>query len=108
MRQKIATAPDPVVVGQDAKTETESDAAEQKVKEEEQQLISELQIPEEPEQDERDATRAKGIYISAYVAGTPALVDNLIKEFDQTEANALVIDFKDDFGDAWYVRRSLR
>ena len=80
------------------KTETESDAAEQKVKEEEQQLISELQIPEEPEQDERDATRAKGIYISAYVAGTPALVDNLIKEFDQTEANALVIDFKDDFG----------
>lgn len=96
--EKIATAPDPVVVGQDAKTETESDAAEQKVKEEEQQLISELQIPEEPEQDERDATRAKGIYISAYVAGTPALVDNLIKEFDQTEANALVIDFKDDFG----------
>lgn len=32
------------------------------------------------------------------MAGTPALVDNLIKEFDQTEANALVIDFKDDFG----------
>ena len=95
--EKIATAPDPVVVGQDAETETESDAAEQKVKEE-QQLISELQILEEPEQDERDATRAKGIYISAYVAGTPALVDNLIKEFDQTEANALVIDFKDDFG----------
>ena len=26
------------------------------------------------------------------------LVDNLIKEFDQTEANALVIDFKDDQG----------
>ena len=25
-------------------------------------------------------------------------MDNLIKEFDQTEANALVIDFKDDFG----------
>ena len=46
--EKIATAPDPVVVGQDAGTETESDAAEQKVKEEEQQLISELQIPEEP------------------------------------------------------------
>lgn len=25
-------------------------------------------------------------------------MDNLLAEFDQTEANALVIDFKDDFG----------
>lgn len=25
-------------------------------------------------------------------------MDNLINEFDRTEANALVIDFKDDFG----------
>ena len=97
--EKIATAPDPVVVGSVAEEQAEEDAAEQKAKEEEQQLISELQIPEEPEQDERDATRAKGIYISAYVAGTPALVDNLLAEFDQTEANALVIDFKDDFGE---------
>ena len=26
------------------------------------------------------------------------MVDNLLQEFDKTEANALVIDFKDDFG----------
>ena len=69
-----------------------------KSKKKRQQLISELQIPEEPSRTKRDATRAKGVHISAYVAGTLALVDNLIKEFDQTEANALVVDFKDDFG----------
>ena len=93
--EKIATAPDPVVVGPDAGTQAEPNAAKQKAEEEEQQLISEIRISNIPE---REATRAKGIYISAYVAGTPALVDNLINEFDRTEANALVIDFKDDFG----------
>ena len=93
--EKIATVPDPVVVGPDAETQVESDAMKQKAEAEEQQLLSEVKISRIPE---RDATRAKGIYISAYVAGTPALVDNLLAEFDQTEANALVIDFKDDFG----------
>lgn len=89
--EKIATVPDPVVAG----SEAEPNATEQKAEAEEQQLLSEIQISKIPK---RDATRAKGIYISAYVAGTPDLVDNLLAEFDQTEANALVIDFKDDFG----------
>ena len=84
--EKIATAPDPVVVGQDAETETESDAAEQKVKEE-QQLISELQIPEEPEQDERDATRSKSLTRPRRMPWSLTL--------------RMILG-------AWYVRRSLR
>ena len=93
--EKIATTPEPVVVGSDAEEASEAEKAEQKAEAEEQKLISEIRISNIPE---REETRAKGIYISAYVAGTPALVDNLINEFDRTEANALVIDFKDDFG----------
>ena len=93
--EKIATTPEPVVVGSDAEEASEAEKAEQKAEVEEQKLISEIRISNIPE---REETRAKGIYISAYVAGTPALVDNLINEFDRTEANALVIDFKDDFG----------
>ena len=47
---------------------------------------------------QRNPVQVKGIYISAYVAGTPSMVDNLIAELDRTEANTLVIDLKDDFG----------
>lgn len=97
--EKIATAPDPIVVGNDVQDQTEADAAAdragQNAEAEEQKLISEIEIESRPH---RDAIKAKGIYISAYVAGTPAMVDNLLQEFDKTEANALVIDFKDDFG----------
>ncbi len=86
--------PDPDVAEQTQAAESAQEEAEQESETEEQQLLEDQtrQIPE------RNAVQAKGIYISAYVAGTPALVDNLLKEFDQTEANALVIDFKDDFG----------
>ena len=86
--------PDQDVAEQTQAAESAQEEAEQESETEEQQLLEDQtrQIPE------RNAVQAKGIYISAYVAGTPALVDNLLKEFDQTEANALVIDFKDDFG----------
>ncbi len=46
----------------------------------------------------RIPVKAKGIYISSYVAGTIPMVDSLIAEIDRTEANTLVIDLKDDFG----------
>ena len=47
---------------------------------------------------QRIPVKVKGIYVSAYVAGTQELIDNLIREIDRTEANALVIDLKDDYG----------
>lgn len=85
------TAPEPVVVenGQTLEDgegqsggEAEPDAGE----------------PVTGEQTGRSPVKVKGIYISAYVAGTPDMVDSLLEELDRTEANALVIDLKDDFG----------
>ena len=45
---------------------------------------------------ERIPKKVKGIYISAYVAGTESLIDEIIQHIDQTEINAVVIDVKDD------------
>lgn len=90
----LATTPEPVVVerGQAMKEETKES--------EEQESEPELQtedivIDTAPE---RIPVKVKGIYISAYVAGTTSMVDKLIEEIDRTEVNALVIDLKDDFG----------
>lgn len=90
--QDVATTPAPVVVergnvveeknGQETEAETEAET-------------ESIVIDPAPE---RIPVKVKGIYISAYVAGTPAMVDNLIAELDRTEANTLVIDLKDDFG----------
>lgn len=87
-----ATTPAPVVVGRDQETEEES--------EEEESLPQELQTEELvlDQTPERKPVKAKGIYISANVAGTPSIVDRLLEQFDRTEANTLVIDLKDDFG----------
>lgn len=86
------TTPAPVVVGRDQETEEETG--------EEESLPQELQTEELVFDDtpERIPVKAKGIYISANVAGTPAIVDRLLEAFDRTEANTLVIDLKDDFG----------
>jgi len=40
----------------------------------------------------------KGIYVTAYSAGTKAKMDSLIKLIDETELNAVVIDIKDYSG----------
>lgn len=42
--------------------------------------------------------KVKGIYVSAYVAGTEAMMDTIIQRIDETELNAVVIDVKDDNG----------
>lgn len=42
--------------------------------------------------------KVKGIYVSAYVAGTESLMDEIIQHIDETEINAVVIDVKDDNG----------
>ena len=81
------TAPEPVVVenGQTLEDgegqsggEAEPDAGE----------------PVTGEQTGRSPVKVKGIYISAYVAGTPDVVDSLLEELDRTEANALVMHLK--------------
>lgn len=47
---------------------------------------------------EREPVKVKGIYVSAYVAGNQTMMDHIIEEIDETELNAVVIDFKDDDG----------
>ncbi len=86
------TTPAPVVVERDQETEEET--------REEENLPQELQTEELvfDNTPERTPVKAKGIYISANVAGTPAIVDRLLESFDRTEANTLVIDLKDDYG----------
>lgn len=44
----------------------------------------------------RNPVKVKGIYVSAYVAGTGDMMDKIIEEIDRTELNAVVIDVKDD------------
>lgn len=46
----------------------------------------------------RETIKVKGIYVSAYVAGTGSMMDKIIEEIDRTELNAVVIDVKDDQG----------
>ena len=42
--------------------------------------------------------KVKGIYVSAHIAATPNLLNELLTWIDQTELNGVVIDVKDDFG----------
>lgn len=75
---------------------------------EEQELLQETEVvieieeaeptKEEEMNDLRTPVEAKGIYISSYTAGNPEVMERIIGELDRTEANALVIDFKDDSG----------
>lgn len=83
------TTPAPVVVGKKAEeTQTET----------EEETTKEIIIMTEPPKPQRIPVKVKGIYISAYVAGTQAMMDNIIRQVDETEINAIVIDVKDDNG----------
>lgn len=84
----LATTPAPVIVGKETAEDTQPEAPSEP---ETEQLVIELPPARKP-------VRVKGVYISAYVAGTPQMVDDLIAKMEQTEANALVIDLKDDYG----------
>ena len=57
-----------------------------------------LQITDDDRTNRREPVKVKGIYVSAYVAGNETMMDNIIKEIDATELNAVVIDFKNDDG----------
>ncbi len=104
--EKSAPTPEPVVVRNGKIVETEmtaeglmrnSSGSQESAMEQEDSEMQTIVLTLEPE-DQRVPVKVKGIYISSYVAGTPAMVDRLIGEIDRTEANALVIDLKDDFG----------
>ena len=96
--KELATVPEPVVVehGTTKAQEEGEKTAEEAEAETEPELQTQEIVLEKGQQ--RNPVQVKGIYISAYVAGTPSMVDNLIAELDRTEANTLVIDLKDDFG----------
>lgn len=86
-----ATTPAPVVVRRNA-DETATEAVEETT-------VEETTVPEtEAPEPERIPVKVKGVYLSAYVAGTPERMDSIIEEIDRTEVNAVVIDVKDDNG----------
>lgn len=93
--QDLATTPAPVVVERGKMITQEQQTGGDESETEAELQTEEITIDTTPE---RVPVKARGIYISSYVAGTPSMVDNLITEIDRTEANTLVIDLKDDFG----------
>lgn len=104
--KELATVPEPVVVehGTTKAQEEGEKTAEEAEAATELELQTQEIVLEKGQQ--RNPVQVKGIYISAYVAGTPSMVDNLIAELDRTEANTLVIDLKDDLV-VWPVRWNL-
>lgn len=46
--------------------------------------------------------KAKGIYVSGWVAGNEEMLEKLIRLADRTDLNAFVIDVKNDFGNVTY------
>ena len=70
--------------------ETEEETEEETAGQEETLVITTLP--------ERTPVKVKGIYVSAYAAGTKEKMDEIIRLLDETELNAVVIDVKDDNG----------
>lgn len=91
--EELGTTPAPVVVrrNQDEVLVNETETAETEAE-------TEPETEPEPEQPQRIPVKVKGIYISAYVAGTPSMMEEIIEKIDETEINAVVIDVKDDNG----------
>lgn len=58
------------------------------------------EAPPLPQQDfpKRTPRKVRGIYVSAYVAGTTDMMDEIIRQAEETEINTVVIDVKDDEG----------
>lgn len=61
-----------------------------------------VEISIDPSIPYRQPMKVKGIYVSAYVAGTGDMMDTIIEQIDRTELNAVVIDVKDDQGRVTY------
>ena len=73
--QDLATTPAPVVVERGEMITQEQQTGGDGSETEAELQTEEITIDTEPE---RVPVKAKGVYISSYVAGTPSMVDNLI------------------------------
>ena len=106
-----ATSPAPVVVsrnpdeeeGQETAEATEETAAQQETTD-----IVKLTTEEEtePPPPERIPVKVKGVYLTAYVAGTTSMFDEILSHIDETEINAVVIDVKNDEGHVTFAMDS--
>ncbi len=100
--ENMPTSPEPIVVERGVTVAAAEDLPE--VRDEETETEAELQTEELPLElpqegaPRREPVKVKGIYISAYVAGTTSMMDELIAKMDETECNTVVIDIKDDYG----------
>jgi len=81
-----------------AAKETTEGIEQVETKETETPVETEAQTQPEEETDTRVPKQVKGIYLSAYIAGTPKLMDNILAEIDKSQVNAVVIDVKNDDG----------
>ena len=88
-----ATTPAPIVV--ERTKEAASEAADQIVIE---TIEPDPAVPLAGQAPDRAPVQVKGIYISAYVAGTPSRMEELLAEIKESEINAVVIDLKGDEG----------
>ncbi len=57
-----------------------------------------ITTPAYAEEEKEDPSPIHGIYVSAYVAGTQNMMDDIITHIDETGINAVVIDVKSDEG----------
>lgn len=85
-----ATTPAPIVVER-----TKNDSKNDPVESERISVAGSLSVDTAAE---RIPTKVKGIYVSAYAAGSPALIDALLEKIEKTEINTVVIDIKGDEG----------
>lgn len=92
--QGEAETPAPVVVERGTETAAETESQEAAGTESETETESETGA--EPK--ERISVKVKGIYLTATAAGNPDTMNRMIQRIDETELNAVVIDFKDDSG----------
>ncbi len=92
-----ATMPAPVIV---THSQEETETAQETSRPEETESVIELTTMEEtePPLPERNAVKVKGIYLTAYVAGTKSMMDDILAHIDATEINTVVIDVKNDEG----------
>ncbi len=96
---RMPTSPEPIVVERGETVAAAEDSPEES-EEESAAAETELQTEELPQEGapRREPVKVKGVYISAYVAGTTSMMDELIAKMDETECNTVVIDIKDDYG----------
>ncbi len=90
--EPVEELPDIEINAAESEASQAEETAEAEDETQEQEVISVSSYPQ------RERVKVKGIYVSAYVAGTGDMMDRIIEQMDQTELNAVVLDVKDDQG----------